>query len=102
RGIDSPLPELAIQYGDFAIWQEKSLAGKDLREQIGYWTRQLAGLPMLEMPPDRPRPVAQTFHGKIESILLPRELTDRLSALANQEKATPFMVMLAVFNMLLQ
>src|SRR5262249_5852166 len=102
RGVASPLPELAIQYGDYAIWQEQWLAGHDLRQQTAFWTRQLADLPQLEIPPDKPRPRLPTFHGMIDSILLPRELTDSLTSLANRENATPFMVMLAAFQLLLQ
>ena len=102
RGLDSPLPELALQCGDFAVWQEQWLQSQDLNDQINYWTRRLANLPLLEIPPDRPRGPVQTFKGDIESILLPRELTDGLDSLSNREKATPFMLMLAAFQLLLQ
>jgi thioesterase domain-containing protein len=102
RGLASPLPELPIQYGDYAVWQEKWLGGRDLRDQIAYWRRQLADPPTLEVPTDRPRTAAQAPQGTIVSILLPRDLTDRLDALALREKATPFMLMLAAFQLLLQ
>ncbi len=102
RGLDSPLPELALQCGDFAVWQEQWLQSQDLNDQIDYWTRRLANLPLLEIPPDRPRGPVQTFKGDIESILLPRKLTDGLESLSNREKATPFMLMLAAFQLLLQ
>src|SRR5262249_26256453 len=102
RGLDSPLPELALQYGDFAVWQEQWLRSRGLDEQAAYWARQLADLLPLELPTDRPRPTAQTFNGHIESVLLPRELTDRLEALCAREKTTLFTLMLAALKLLLQ
>jgi thioesterase domain-containing protein len=102
RGLDSPLAELPIQYGDFAVWQEKWLQSDGLKRQLDYWARQLAGLPLLEVPTDRPRPPVQTFNGNIESVLLPRELTDRVESLGSREKVTSFTVMLAAFQMLLR
>ena len=101
HGRASPLPGLALQYGDFAIWQDQWLQSSNLTDQIGYWTRQLSNLPLLEIRTDRPRPSNQTFRGHIDSILLPREITDDLIVLANREKATPFMVMLAAVQLLL-
>ncbi len=102
RGTPPALPELTIQAGDYAVWQHEWLGSQDLQDQIGYWTKQLADLPLLEVPTDKPRGRTQTFGGSIESILLPRELTDPLQALAVREKVTPFMVMLAGFKILLQ
>ena len=55
-GQPSPLPELAIQYADYAVWQRNWLEGAVLEAQLDYWTRQLAGVPDLELPTDRPRP----------------------------------------------
>lgn len=102
RGETSPLPDLALQYPDFAVWQKEWLQSNGLEDQLKYWTRQLSHLPVLEIPPDRPRPPVPTSRGSIESILLPKELTDRLASLSHREKATPFMTMLAVFQVLLQ
>ena len=63
-GEPSPLPELPIQYADFAVWQREWLQGEVLEEQLAYWGGQLGGdLPVLELPTDRPRPAAQTFRG---------------------------------------
>src|SRR5678816_66949 len=56
RGEDSPLPELAIQYADFAVWQQTWLLGKVLEKQLEYWKRQLQDLTVLQLPTDRPRP----------------------------------------------
>ena len=72
RGTSPAVPELTIQCGDFAIWQEEWLRSQDLNDQVAYWRRQLADLPLLEVPTDRPRGPTQTFRGSIESILLPR------------------------------
>ena len=102
RGTPTNLPELTIQCGDFAIWQDEWLRSQDLQDQTRYWTRQLADLPALEIPTDRPRGRTQTFNGSIVSTLLARELTDPLVALAAQEKVTPFMVMLSGFKIFLK
>src|SRR5215210_4056132 len=64
QGLPSPLPELAVQYADFAVWQRGWLQGAVLEEQLGHWRRRLAGAPRrLELPTDRPRPAVQTFRG---------------------------------------
>jgi thioesterase domain-containing protein len=102
HGLESPLPDLAVQLGDVAVWQQQWLQSKDWGDQVAYWIRQLAKMPRLEIAPDRPRPAAQTFQGNIESTLVSRELTDGLMSLANREEVTPFMVMLAAFQLLLQ
>lgn len=101
RGDESPLPDLSLQYGDYSVWQERWLNSESLVEQLKYWTRQLADLPVLEVPTDRPRQPVQTFHGNIESILLPRDLTERLTTLSHQEGVTPCMVLMAAFQILL-
>lgn len=100
QGLDSPLPDLVLQYGDFAAWQNTWLNG-GCRGQLDYWTRQLANLPVLEVPADRPRPPVQTFDGSIESILLPRDFTDGLTAWSKREDVTPSMALLAAFQILL-
>src|SRR5207244_3774274 len=63
-GEPSPLPELPIQYSDFASWQRRWLAGEWLTPQLAYWRARLGGNPpALELPLDRPRPALQTFRG---------------------------------------
>src|SRR5437660_2225130 len=94
----SPLP---VQYADFAVWQQKQLQGESLERLLAYWKKQLASIPMLQLPFDHPRPAEQTFHGAVESLLLPSELTERLRALAPQENCTLFMTLLAAFKALL-
>ena len=59
----SPLPELAIQYADYAAWQRNQLQGQRLREHLGYWRKRLEGLSPLELPTDRPRPVRPSYRG---------------------------------------
>ena len=102
EGRPSPLPELPLQYADFARWQRHALRGEDALAQLAYWRRQLAGLPPLELPGDHPRPAAASYRGGMESVVLDRSLADRLRALARAEGATPFMVLLAGFKVLLR
>ena len=98
----SPLPELPIQYFDYAQWQRAWLSGAVLEAQLGYWKRQLSGSPpALELPTDHPRPAMQTFNGSMRSANLSRELSQRLKKLSTQEGATLFMTLLAAFQTLL-
>jgi amino acid adenylation domain-containing protein len=101
-GRPSPLAELPVQYADYAAWQREHLAGETLDAEVGWWKQRLAGAPaLLELPTDRPRPVEQSYRGGRASVLLPQELSDALKALARREGATPFMVVLAAFQLLL-
>jgi amino acid adenylation domain-containing protein len=101
-GAKSPLPELPIQYADFATWQRKRLAGELLAREIAHWRQELAGAPdLLNLPTDRPRPPVQSFRGNGLSFTLPRALATALGALAQSEGATLFMVLLAGFQALL-
>jgi amino acid adenylation domain-containing protein len=96
------LPELPIQYADFASWQKKWIKGELLQKQIEYWRTQLAGAPsLLELPTDYPRPAVQGFGGAIESRVFSSELAQRLKALSQREGATLFMTLLASFQLLL-
>src|SRR4051812_33660017 len=75
RGQPSPLPELPIQYADYAVWQRQWLDGSALEAQLSYWKNQLDGAaPSLELPTDRPRPAIQTFQGSSRSIVLSEKL----------------------------
>ncbi|MBA2448198.1 MAG: amino acid adenylation domain-containing protein [Chloroflexi bacterium] len=100
-GRPSPLPEPAIQYADFAVWQRERLRGEALEAQLAYWKRQLAGLPELDLPAARPRPPVQSFRGDRHSLLLPEALSEALKALSRREGATLFMTLLAAFQTLL-
>jgi amino acid adenylation domain-containing protein/non-ribosomal peptide synthase protein (TIGR01720 family) len=102
NGQPSPLPELPIQYADFAVWQRQWLQKEVLDNQLLYWKQQLANAPnLLELPTDRPRPPVQTFRGAIASFELSPNLTGMLKSLSNQEGVTLFMILLAAFQTLL-
>ncbi|MEJ2636856.1 MAG: amino acid adenylation domain-containing protein [Calditrichia bacterium] len=97
------LPELKIQYADYAAWQRKLLSGPVYDNQLAYWKNQLDGIPpVLELPFDRPRPSTQSSRGANRSVLLSRELTDKLRELSRRESVTLFMTVLAAFQSLLQ
>jgi amino acid adenylation domain-containing protein len=98
----SPLPELPIQYADFAIWQRQYLQGKALDNLFTYWKQKLNGnLPVLQLPIDYPRPAIQTFSGKRKIFFLSADLTKALRTLSRNEDTTLFMTLLAAFKTLL-
>ena len=100
-GKASPLPELSIQYGDYAEWQREYLKGAVLDRLRWYWCKQLAGAPVLELPTDRPRPAMQTFNGADVDIQFDRQLLEDLTQLSVREGGTLFMTLLAAFSVLL-
>ncbi|HST57879.1 MAG TPA: condensation domain-containing protein, partial [Longimicrobium sp.] len=101
-GRESPLPELPVQYADYAVWQREQLQGPVLERQLAYWTGQLAGAPaLLELPTDHPRPAEQSHRGARERFQLPESLVERLTALGQREGATLFMVLLGAFQVIL-
>ena len=96
------LPELPVQYADYAVWQREWLTGEAFDRQLVYWRTQLAGAPaVLELPTDFPRPQARSDRGATERRLLSRPLLERLMELSQQEEATLFMTLLAGFQLLL-
>lgn len=96
------LPELAIQYADFAWWQREWLKDDLLKEQLDYWKRQLAGAPpVLELPSDRQRPEVRTYRGAAHKFVMPAELVNALKALSQSEGVTLFILLLAAFKTLL-
>ncbi|HEY0603111.1 MAG TPA: amino acid adenylation domain-containing protein [Herpetosiphonaceae bacterium] len=98
----SPLPELPIQYGDFAIWQRAWLQGQLLQDQLAYWKRQLGGsLPVLELPGDHPRPRLLTHHGAFINYHLPADIREQVLAVSEAEGTTLFMTLFAAFQILL-
>jgi len=102
RGEKSPLPELPIQYADFARWQRNRMQGEVLEKQLAYWKKQLAGrLPVLELPTSRPRPARHTQNGAVRVWELPRDITDGVKSLTQTEGVTLFMTLLAAFKVLL-
>ncbi|SEL65288.1 non-ribosomal peptide synthase domain TIGR01720/amino acid adenylation domain-containing protein, partial [Nitrosovibrio tenuis] len=101
-GQTSPLPELPIQYADFACWQRNVLQGERLNGLFAYWQKQLEEAPaQLVLPSDRPRPAAQSFRGASLSTPLPGGLAAELRALSQQHGNTLFMTLLAAFGVLL-
>ncbi|WP_420125381.1 amino acid adenylation domain-containing protein, partial [Longimicrobium sp.] len=102
QGMDSPLPELALQYADYAVWQRREMAGAVLDAQLAYWKQRLAGAPaLLELPADRPRPAVQSYRGAAEELDLSPGLLERLRELGRREGATLYMVLLGAFQALL-
>ncbi|HLP89572.1 MAG TPA: amino acid adenylation domain-containing protein [Nostocaceae cyanobacterium] len=100
REID--LPELPIQYGDYAIWQEEWLKSTTIQPALNYWQQTLAApLPILDLPLDKPRPPQQSFHGSVIRETLPKSLTAGITELAKSTGVTFFMVTLAVYQVLL-
>jgi amino acid adenylation domain-containing protein len=102
RGAPSPLEELPIQYADFAHWQREWLKGERMDRELGYWTNQLAGLPTLQMPTDRPRPPVPSFRGNRTTFRWSQELTRSLRALSRRESCTLFMALMAGFQSVLR
>ena len=102
EGGSPGLPELPIQYADYAAWQQEWMASGGLDEQLAYWQGQLAGAPaLLELPADRPRPRRQSFRGAVVRSVLPLELLERVKALGERQGATLFMTLLTGFAVLL-
>ncbi|MGC5330357.1 amino acid adenylation domain-containing protein [Micromonospora sp. DT62] len=100
-GRPSPLTPLPIQYADFAVWQRTRSAGDRLDRQLDHWRDRLAGLTPLELPTDRPRPAVWNPDGGLVTFTVPAALAGRLRDLGRASNATPFMVLLAAFQLLL-
>ncbi len=101
-GKTSPLPELTIQYGDFAHWQRKKVLSPDWSEHAAYWRRQLAEAPTLQWPNERPRPAIETHHGAVERYTFPATLVRRLRTLGQRNEVSLYMILLAAFAALLR
>jgi acyl carrier protein len=98
----SPLPELKIQYADYAAWQRAWLQGDALERQITYWRERLNGVPpVLALPLDHPREAATSYRGAMQRFTLPAELSASLRELCRRERVTPFMALLSAFKVLL-
>ena len=102
KGNSSPLPDLSIQYADFAHWQRGWLQGDVLEAQFSYWKEQLGEEPpVLELPTDRPRPAIHSYRGKRQRLVLSKTLSESLNSLSRREGVTLFMTLLAAFVTLL-
>ncbi len=96
-----PLPELPLQYADFAHWQREWLQGDVLQSQLAYWRQQLNSISMLHLPSDKARSPIQSYQGATQFLELPKNITDALEALSQHEGTTFFMTLLAAFQILL-
>jgi amino acid adenylation domain-containing protein/FkbM family methyltransferase len=101
-GLPSPLPELAVQFADYAAWQRRWMRGEVAEAQLAFWRRTLAGRPaMLDLPTDRPRPKRQSFRGRVVRHELAPALAEALRAGARRHRVSLFMLMEAAFAALL-
>lgn len=101
-GEPSPLPELPIQYGDYAQWQQRKLACGDYTAQVSYWRKALAAdAPFLELPIAKPRPAAPTWQGGMETFAMSAGLSRAVRQFSAREGATVYMTLLAAFHVLL-
>src|SRR5262249_36152720 len=101
KGEPSDLPELPLQYADYALWQRQWLQGAVLDEQLAYWRKQLADVLPLELPTDHPRPAVKTHRGASQSLLLPKAVSVELMHLCQKLDVTLFMLGLSAFQVLL-
>ncbi|WP_394839059.1 amino acid adenylation domain-containing protein [Pendulispora rubella] len=101
EGKPSALPELPIQYADFATWQQKKIADRGYQADLDFWKRELEGLPTLSLPTDRPRPAVQTFRGARMEIAVPKLLVVAVREACQREDVTPYMFFLGAFTALL-
>ena len=101
-GQSPALPALPVQYADYAAWQRAWLTGEQLTRQLEYWKARLAQAPeLLQLPTDRPRPAIDSYRGARSEFSLSAELVADLHALARAQGVTPFMLLLAAFEVLL-
>ncbi|MGK7919366.1 MAG: condensation domain-containing protein, partial [Trichodesmium sp.] len=100
-GKPSQLPELPVQYVDFAVWQRQWLQGTTIQRQIDYWKEKLKELPQLQLPTDYSRPARETFRGGEKTFSLSAALTAKLDRLSQQHGFTMFITLLAGFKVLL-
>lgn len=102
QGNPSPLPDLPLQFADYAYWQHQWFSGETKQRELAYWKEQLQGAPtLLELPTDHPRQPVQAGRIALHRFQFSPELTRNLNVLSQQEHATPFMVLMAAFNILL-
>ncbi|MDO7929923.1 amino acid adenylation domain-containing protein [Pseudomonas sp. KFB-139] len=98
NGEADPLPALALQYADYAMWQRCWLTAEVLQQQSGYWQQALAEAPaLLSLPTDRARPAQQDYSGNAVGLALDQALTDQIKALSQRQGTTLFMTVLAAW-----
>jgi non-ribosomal peptide synthetase component F len=102
QGQPSSLPEVSVQYVDYAAWQRQWLQGEELEKRLAYWRKQLGDAPeRLNLPLARPRPKVQQFGGASQELKLSPELTEALRDLSRREGTTLYMTMLSAYVLLL-
>ncbi|MGC4986805.1 amino acid adenylation domain-containing protein [Streptomyces sp. DT193] len=101
QGEPSPLPELAVQYADYASWLNERMREPAHEEALSAWVDRLQGASALDLPTDRPRRESGSFVGRQVPLTLPADLMSRIKRLADQERATPYMVLVAALTALL-
>jgi amino acid adenylation domain-containing protein len=101
RGEESPLPQLKVQYADYAAWQREWLRDEVLEREMEYWRRQLAELEPLELPTDHARPAVTNHQGAAKSFAIEKHLSEKLKELSRREGVTLFMSLLAAFQVVL-
>src|SRR5690606_32332030 len=99
--VGRPASPLPVTYRDYAVWQRQWLQGDVLREQVEVWRQQLERCPKLELPTDFPRPAVFSFAGSVIGVRLAPELRAGIQRLAARNRVTPFMALLAAYNVLL-
>jgi amino acid adenylation domain-containing protein len=101
-GTPSPLPLPALQYGDYAIWRERHVDSPEVKQHLAYWLEHLSGeLPVLHLPTDRTRSAITSYRGSMECFQVPAELVEGVRGLSRLQGATPYMILLAAFKVLL-
>jgi non-ribosomal peptide synthetase component F/thioesterase domain-containing protein/acyl carrier protein len=94
EGKPFPLAELAIQFGDYAVWHHEQLASPEFAGQIAYWQRKLTNYRRFEVATDFPRPAGLSVNSAIVSQMLPRDLTDALKRFSDDNRGTMFITTL--------
>ena len=101
EGSQLLLPDLPVQYADYALWQRERLKQNRLERELGYWRKRLEGLRNLELPTDRPRPHTPSYRGARQPVLIDAELGKALKRLGAAQQCTLYMTLLAAFQVLL-
>lgn len=102
NGEDPPVIPLAVEYADYALWQQRSFTGATRDEEVAFWNAQLAGAsPYLDIPLDKPRPAIQRFHGAKTPLTLPSQMIGAAQALSHIEKTTLYTTLLAAYKIFL-
>jgi amino acid adenylation domain-containing protein len=102
KGEDSPLPELSLQYADYADWHRQNMDNGAFQPEILYWRQKLRGpLPVTDLPTDRPRQAMMTYKGSFATQMLDAPMYEAIRSFATARKATPFVVLMAAYKILL-